>query len=215
MSVANNLTSVCLRLYMNHHPDMLVACVKYFGKVNGDVTTAEVDSIDTKGTTLTYKLRSGENQSVRIKFDPPLTGFQDVKPRLLSLSKEAQKCLGMTEAPQITTLRIHFSAFVPFICFSIVVLYITEALPGTQALFTPARWLKQATGMTFSANSILGGTIVIHAVEALYTYSLCKKYVKGGFLTAAHLLLTVVFGYPVLATLKRRVQVARIESIIN
>jgi hypothetical protein len=37
-----------LCMYMKNHPDTLVAYVKYFGKVEGNVLTAEMSGIDSK-----------------------------------------------------------------------------------------------------------------------------------------------------------------------
>jgi hypothetical protein len=39
-----------LCMYMKNHPDTLVAYVKYFGKVEGNVLTAQMSSIDSKVT---------------------------------------------------------------------------------------------------------------------------------------------------------------------
>ena len=100
-------------MYMKNHPDTLVAYVKYFGKVRGKVTTARMTAIDTKvrvpvilrrgreghtscqGMSLAYQLKNGENGQVHVPFNPPLAGYDDVKPRLLSMKADAQEDLGM------------------------------------------------------------------------------------------------------------------------
>lgn len=47
--------------------------------------------------TLAYKVKDGGNdkKEVRIQFDPPLAGYEEVKPRLLSMTADAQESLGM------------------------------------------------------------------------------------------------------------------------
>ena len=44
--VASKSTFLCM--YMTNHPDTLVAYVKHFGKVLGNVSSAEMKSIDCK-----------------------------------------------------------------------------------------------------------------------------------------------------------------------
>ena len=44
---------------------------------------------------LEYKTKGGETKEVRIAFDPPLAGYEEVKPRLLSMKAGAEESLGM------------------------------------------------------------------------------------------------------------------------
>ena len=55
-----------------------------------------------QGMSLKYKVKGkGETESdVRISFDPPLTGYEEVKPRLLSMTADAQEALGMVRLSQ-------------------------------------------------------------------------------------------------------------------
>lgn len=46
--------------------------------------------------TLTYSVKgSKEKKAVRVTFKPPLSGYEEVKPRLLGMKAEAQEGLGM------------------------------------------------------------------------------------------------------------------------
>lgn len=46
--------------------------------------------------TLLYKVKdNADKKSVRISFDPPLAGYEEVKPRLLAMTADAQESLGM------------------------------------------------------------------------------------------------------------------------
>jgi hypothetical protein len=53
---------------------------------------------------LSYSLKSGGVDSVHVKFDPPLTGYEDVKPRLLAMKADAQETLGMVRSCSIFSL---------------------------------------------------------------------------------------------------------------
>lgn len=44
--------STFLKMYMSSHPDTLIAYAKWYGKVEGKVTSAEMSAIDTKVSTL-------------------------------------------------------------------------------------------------------------------------------------------------------------------
>ena len=46
---------------------------------------------------INYQTKSSgdEKMRVRIKFDPPLSGYEEVKPRLLSMKADAEEALGM------------------------------------------------------------------------------------------------------------------------
>lgn len=51
-----------------------------------------------KGMTLSYNLKgagSGAKKEVRVVFDPPLAGYEEVKPRLMTMTAVAQEELGM------------------------------------------------------------------------------------------------------------------------
>lgn len=104
-----------LCMYMSSHPDTLVSYVKHWGKIKDNVVSAQMASIDTKvslfehstshsvelsviqGMTLTYKTKAGgeEKKEVRVLFDPPLSGYEEVKPRLMSMKADADEALGV------------------------------------------------------------------------------------------------------------------------
>ena len=49
-----------------------------------------------QGMSLTYQLKgSGIEREIRIAFDPPLLGYEEVKPRLMGMKAEAEEELGM------------------------------------------------------------------------------------------------------------------------
>ena len=55
---------------------------------------------------LTYLTKlGGTTQSVRVVFDPPLAGYEEVKPRLLSMKADADEALGTVR------ITISFSVF--------------------------------------------------------------------------------------------------------
>lgn len=47
---------------------------------------------------LKYRMKGQEKdkgEEVRVLFDPPLAGYEEVKPRLLAMTADAQEALGM------------------------------------------------------------------------------------------------------------------------
>uniref|UniRef100_A0A8H7XP26 DUF2470 domain-containing protein n=1 Tax=Psilocybe cubensis TaxID=181762 RepID=A0A8H7XP26_PSICU len=84
-----------LRMYMSNHPDTLVAYAKWFGKVKEVITSAEMTAIDCNSMTLTCTMKGGSKKEVRVPIEPPLSGYEDVKPRLLEMKAFAQEGLGM------------------------------------------------------------------------------------------------------------------------
>ncbi|KAG1750993.1 hypothetical protein EDD22DRAFT_850748 [Suillus occidentalis] len=223
-----------LCMYMKNHPDTLVAYVKYFGKVEGNVLTAEMSSIDSKaglgqwtsyGMALVYKLKSGQPDSIRVSFDPPLSGYEEVKPRLLNMKAEAQEGLGMLKAPQITTFRIPrmaaFTGIMVFFYFYFLsppplgTTFLSVPATSVDTFFSPAHAIRNATGLGLSFRTACAIFVTIHGAETLYTWSLCKQYVKGTIVTAAYVGSTMIFGFPMWIDLKRRVQQKRIESVMK
>lgn len=121
--VAAKSTFLCM--YMSNHPDTLVSYVKHFGKTRDSIiTNAKMISIDTKvgspyltptltvyswsqGMDLFYQTKSEKNQ-VRIEFDPPLVGYEEVKPRLLNMKVDAEKSLRMVSGCYARIPRWHW-----------------------------------------------------------------------------------------------------------
>ncbi|EGN97711.1 hypothetical protein SERLA73DRAFT_184529 [Serpula lacrymans var. lacrymans S7.3] len=211
--------STFLSMYMTNHPDTLVAYVKHFGKVTEHVTSAEMKAIDSKSMTLAYKTKEvSEKRTVKVEFDPPLAGYEEVKPRLLGMKAEAQEGLGMIKAPQLANFQMPWRGSFMSGLYVLTFFYLT--LPpkgplGDHVIFTPPRAISSAIGFEFAPKVILGIFGGIHLLEAVYTYSLCRKYVKGFFPTVAYLVGTCIFGFPMWTDLRKRVQDARIESVMK
>ncbi|KAG1739026.1 hypothetical protein EDB19DRAFT_1981680, partial [Suillus lakei] len=219
--VASKSGSLCM--YMKNHPDTLVSYVKYFGKVEDSVLTAEMSSIDSKGMTLLYKLESGPLNTIRVPFNPLLSGYDHVKPRLLSMKAEALEGLGMLKAPQLTTFRFPpKAAMTPFVFLAYFYL-LSPPPPGTtflsipvttlDAFFSPAHAFRHLTGLGFSFRTLSAIICAIHGAEGLYTWSLCRRFVKATVVTAAYVGCTVLFGFHIWKDLKRRVQEKRMENV--
>ncbi|KAG1781106.1 hypothetical protein EV702DRAFT_1177467 [Suillus placidus] len=214
-----------LCMYMKNHPDTLVAYVKYFGKVEGNVLTAGMSSIDSKGMTLVYKLKSGQSNTTRVSFDPPLSGYEEVKPRLLSMKAEAQESLGMLKTPQITTFQIPRTAAITgitlFAYFYLLsppppdATFLSMPVTAMDAFFSPAHAFRNATGLGLSFRTACAIFCAVHGAETLYIWSLCRHYVRGAVVTAAYVGCTMIFGFPMWIDLKKRVQQKRIESVMK
>jgi len=204
--------SAFLGMYMSNHPDTLVAYAKWFGKVNEVITSAEMSAIDTKSMTLTCTMKGGPKRDVRVPIDPPLSGYEDVKPRLLEMKALAQEGLGMIKAPKITSfdLPTRYACISGFVCIAVLYLHFVQELSVPPFFIPDAQHAVQFT-LKFTAWSIL----VAHSLESLYAFSLCWKHSTGFLVGALYVLSTFACGMPIWKNLRRRIQAARIDSVMK
>jgi len=212
--VAAKSTFLCM--YMSNHPDTLVAYVKYWGKIHEPVVSAEMSSIDTKGMTLAYKVRNGGDakKQVRIAFDPPLAGYEEVKPRLLAMTADAQESLGMTKTPQISTFDFHPQSLSTVLPISFLI-YTTVSPSYFGPFWSLGHMLYHGVGGYKTIVPIWIFAVTIHLLEALYVQRLCVKHRTPFDVGLKYVLATFFLGFPVLNPLRSRIQKARIDSIMK
>ncbi|KAF8736762.1 hypothetical protein AX14_013998 [Amanita brunnescens Koide BX004] len=220
--------SAFLRMYMSHHPDTLVAYAKWYGKVQASIVSAEMTDISTKSMTLLCTLKSGEKQSTTVTFNPPLAGYDAVKPRLLEMKAIAQEHLGMIKAPHIASFEFPRPNYPPLV--------FTTALSFLN-FFPETALAKHAINLLGLSNvqRAFQFTVAIHLLESLYTLYLCRKHKTGSVVSvrppprfplrlksyflmhyqALYVASTVIFGYPIWVDLRKRIQKARIDSVMK
>lgn len=209
---------------MKNSPNTLIAYVKYFGSIEDNVLSAEMSSIDSKGMTLLYKLPGvSQSQSLWVPFDPRLSKYDEVKPRLLTMKEKALEGLGMLTTPQLTTFRFPTKALMTPIIFLAYFYFLAPPPPGTtffsipvatmDTIFIPSRMFGSFTGIGFAARTLATFLTVVHTAEGLYTLSLCRRYVKSAAVTAAYVGCTLLFGVHIWKDLKARVQEKRVEAV--
>ncbi|KAG5651514.1 hypothetical protein H0H81_008379 [Sphagnurus paluster] len=203
-----------LRMYMSSHPDTLVAYAKWFGKVTEPIKSAEMKSIDSKSMTLNCTMKSGTKKEVYIPIEPPLNGYDDVKPRLLEMKALAQENLGMIKAPKITNFRLPLESLKSGLSITALLYLFLAPTNGTASLFEPARYIHSLVGST-SVNVLTYTVGIAHFFESIYTFTLCRTHQTGVFTGAAYVLSTFVFGFPIWKDLRHRIQAARIESVMK
>ncbi|KAJ4490963.1 hypothetical protein J3R30DRAFT_3427642 [Lentinula aciculospora] len=204
-----------LRMYMSSHPDTLVAYAKWYGKISEPISSAEMSAIDTKGMTLSCKMRDGSTKDVRVVIDPPMTGYDDVKPRLLEMKALAQEGLGMIKTPRITSFQFPTAALkVLFVVYPILAYFAYAPVDDPSLLFLPARLLATYVGSSVGY-WLFWSVNVTHVFEAIYTWSLCRRHETGLFVGTVYILATLVFGYPIWTDLRKRIQNARIGSVMK
>ncbi|KAK2461097.1 hypothetical protein APHAL10511_006876 [Amanita phalloides] len=201
--------SAFLRVYMSHHPDTLVAYAKWYGKVEAPISSAEMIDINTTSMTLLCTLKSGEKQTSTITFNPPLSGYDAVKPRLLEMKAIAQEKLGMIKAPQITTFE-----------FPLPGAYLAIVYVGFFSFLTffPENHLAKPVLDVVGASNVLRIvqiSVVLHVLESLYTLSLCRKHKTGFKVATLYTVGTVIFGFCMWVDLRKRIQKARIDSVMK
>ncbi|KAF8531703.1 hypothetical protein JB92DRAFT_2073632 [Gautieria morchelliformis] len=198
--------------YMSNHPDTLVAYVQHFGNVTARVASASMVSIDTKGMALSYVMKGTDaKKQLTVPFEPPLTGYDEVKPRLLSMKLDAEEALGMTPRPQITTFELPRGVLVTMALLSAFV-YVTFSVPSPSPSLNIGPRIRSAIGpKTIQYLWILCGTI--HLLEAAFTLRLCIRHSLRLVVGAKYVIATFLFGMPVIQRLRKLIQDARIDSI--
>ncbi|KAF7794664.1 hypothetical protein EIP86_005802 [Pleurotus ostreatoroseus] len=213
--VAAKSTFLCM--YMSNHPDTLVSYVRYFGKVKEKVKSAEMTAIDSKGMTLKYTTNANVNKETRIAFEPPLSGYDEVKSRLLNMKADAGEALGMTKAPQITTFELAPDAWKTGILV-LTLMYVTFSPPPSDPAYGPVFAIAASVRAALPESAIQWiwvAMLSIHSLECLYTGWLCKKHRTPFFPTILYLISTLSIGFPTFVHFRKRVQAARIDSIMK
>ncbi|KAJ3486902.1 hypothetical protein NLI96_g3902 [Meripilus lineatus] len=211
--------SAFLCMYMSNHPDTLVSYVRHWGKIKEKVTNAQMTGIDTKGMTLTYTVGASKDvkKTVRVVFNPPLSGYDEVKPRLMNMKVDAEEALGMAKAPQLSTFHITPRVFQTGVMIAALV-YTTfspaPTSPSYHPAYTVASWVQNALpdGVLKACWIFM---VTVHVLESFYTLSLCRKHRTPFLVGTGYVIGTLVFGYPIWTEMRRRVQAARIDSIMK
>jgi hypothetical protein len=206
--------------------------------------------------TLTCKLKDGSQKVVRILIDPPLSGYEEVKPRLLAMKADAQEGLGMVSppfplhssanphnappglhlhkirSPQISTFRLPLEATTTALAMGFLCYVSFFPRDSTSLLFRPAHFVWSVTGKDRAIMAAWWVAFVLHGLETVYMYSLCRKHRTGfwtgvsfpparfsrsylSILQAAYCFSTLLFGFPIFMDFRKRVQAARIESVMK
>jgi len=213
--VADKSRFLCM--YMSNHPDTLVSYAKHFGNIQEHVVGAKMESIDSKGMTLSCQTKShlSSKQTVHVAFDPPLMGYDEVKPRLLGMKVDADEALGTAKAPQITSFRFPFKAYQTLV--PILLLIYTTYAPenDTTSVWVLGRVLKSTVGGPLTLRWIWTFAITVHASEGIYAALLTRKHQMPLLIAILYISAISLFGFPVLLDLRKRIQDARIESIMK
>lgn len=206
-----------LRMYMSNHPDTLVSYAKWYAKVTGNITSAELTAIDSQKMTLTCTFKSGSTKEVLVPFEPPLVKYDELKPRMLEMKAVAQEKLGMTKAPQITSFRLPADALNIAVGVSIMAYLALAPLDKTvypSPLFLPARLVNSVFGPK-PFLYVFYSLVTAHALEAVYAFILCRRHQTGVFIGAVYVITTFMFGFPIWKDFNRRVQAMRIDSMLK
>jgi len=207
-------------MYMSNHKDTLACYVIYYGKVtNTKITSAEMTGIDSRGMDISYKTPSSgdEKISIRIGFEPPLSGYEEVKPRLLSMKAHAAEALGMAPVPRITKFTITSRAWLVTGALMTLLTYVTLSPPLSSVV--PSHLYAGSFIRDIVGDGVVklawGIVVVTHTAESLYTAKLVKRHGTPFGVGAMYILGTLFFGFPAWTELKKNVQEARIDSILK
>ena len=136
------------------------------------------------------------------------------------------------KAPQISSFRLPAKSAFTIVLYAWL-LYLTYPDISPSSLFTPARTIGLWVGGFSTLKRIWQGIFAVHFLESLYTLSLCKKHQTGfavgvslfdyaclcrtstTFWQGLYVLSTIIFGFPIWVDLRKRIQEARIESVMK
>ncbi|KAH6902608.1 hypothetical protein BKA70DRAFT_1110166 [Coprinopsis sp. MPI-PUGE-AT-0042] len=213
-----------LCMYMSGHPDTLVAYAKWYGKVEEPIVGAKMTSIDCNKIVLkcTPKSKSKQDFDVVVPIEPPLSGYDAVKPRLLEMKALAQEGLGMIKAPKITAFyppsKVNYALASAVLVPLSALAYFAPSNPTPGSLaetaLVPIYFLRNLLGERAMATQF-GILVALHTLESLYTFSLCWRHSSGFFLGAQWVLSTFFLGLPIWSELRKRIQDARIDSVMK
>lgn len=144
---------------------------------------------------------STEWKECRVVFDPPLAGYEEVKPRLMNMKGEAEEELGMVRPTSILCLTFVSNSFIrsqvrapQVTSFRWSSKYITTAVAVTFLIYTTLAPISASSeyGPLFAPGNIIlsylpswslkfswGMVVGFHSLEALYVLYLCKKHSTG------------------------------------
>ncbi|KAI0313797.1 hypothetical protein OF83DRAFT_1165454 [Amylostereum chailletii] len=208
--------SCFLCMYMSNHPDTLVSYAKHYGKLKERIVSAKMISIDSKGMDLTYQVKANaQPKPVRVEFDPPLLGYEEVKPRLLAMKADADEALGTAKTPQISTFRLPRTVWQTGVLVALLIYTTLAPTNDPSPVWLPANALRSTIARPLVIQASWGLVAVAHLLEGLYATSLARKHQMPPFVAASYIMGITVFGYPILFDLRKRIQDARIDSIMK
>ncbi|KAG8826518.1 hypothetical protein FRC19_008770 [Serendipita sp. 401] len=222
-----------LSSYMSGHKDTIVAYVMHFGKINGHIVNAKMASIDQNKMDLSYQLQEdGKWMDVSVAFDPPLSGYEEVKPRLLQMKEDAEEGLGMAKAPPLTTFTLKPSMFnaTPVLLILLVLSIapyenhtiskddiptaLHPYLPTINSANHTLTNIRQALPFTPNTAYVLWASIgVIHVALALLVAFFSFQRKASFRIGIAWILSTLLLSYPAVFEFRSHLQTARIKSI--
>jgi hypothetical protein len=144
--------------------------------------------------TLKCKLKDGSLKTVQIAIEPPLSGYDEVKPRLIKMKADAQEGLGMVclfvprdnyslffqlKVPQISTFRLPPGAAISAGLIMLLCYCTYFPRDSDSLLFRPARSLWTMIGGDRALRIAWAVLLIPHALESLYTFTLCRRHRTG------------------------------------
>ncbi|CAG8580801.1 13706_t:CDS:2 [Acaulospora morrowiae] len=164
--------------YMNTRPETILGYAKYFGNSN-DAVSARMTDIDSNGFVVIAKNADGVESEVHVVFKERLNDYQQVRPVLVEMAREAETALNLpsTRPPTISSvsssaqasslhtpfnppqLPIYIFLFLAY-CFFYLNAYSPSPMPGYIESFR-----LMFGQLTF--HYILIGITIVHVFEAL------------------------------------------------
>ncbi|KXN81257.1 hypothetical protein AN958_05574 [Leucoagaricus sp. SymC.cos] len=217
--MSNNVDPVAeksdfLCTYMSDHPETLIAFARWYGQIHELMTSAEMIAIDTQGMTLICTLKKGGKRELYISINPPLKGYEDVKPRLLEMKALAQEGLGIVKPPQVTTFYFPPSALFTT-CLGVIPTFCYYAPPDLPSPISDSVVFIQGIGGMTGLQKYVYLGLFLHALECIYATRLCRKHCTGFGLGALYVSATFICGFPIWMNLHKEIRALRIDSVMK
>lgn len=137
------------------------------------------------------------------------------------------------KAPKIATFKVPEGIAVTTALMAFTWYTYLAPFNSTSPFFIPANFVRSYVGFRPVELSV-GFIVLSHVLESLYTFSLCRKH-STGFLVgvrcsssffslclihvpyqqAQYIIATLILGYPTWISLRKRIQAARIDSVMK
>lgn len=218
--------STFLTSYMSNHADTLVAYIchhleqqskhskgsKASSTQAKDVKEPRMLKITSNDMELQYKdaADSLAVKQVTVPFDPPLAGYEEVRPRLLQMKLEAENAIGMAKKPTVAVYRLP-SLRNALIVISLLLLWIGCATQENDyGSFGKIRrlfggwWTIRATGLVI---------VVLHSLEAAFQFRSCQRFSMPMQQTLLWTFTTFILGFASLLEFRKVIREARIASV--
>ena len=151
-------------------------------------------------------------KQLTVPFEPPLAGYEEVKPRLLAMKLDAEESLGMvcrerciqynnclgvmkTPRPQITSFQLPRDVLITATMLFFLT-YVTFSPPGSSSSpYNFGSWIRSAVGGPSVIKYIWIFVVLVHTSEAAFMLRMCIRHSVGLYVGVSSRVTLVISSY--------------------